>query len=156
MQHLNNENLSHAVWILPNIQWHPIELFLKISVLQANVCWLGDLDKIVCPWKESDAGKLEILGVWGDLMCRVATSDSSRGGAQHPAPPPPSLPIFRPNCGPKGWNSIIFFGDWAPPLSKGLDDQPPLISRSGAGTSCYVLSVRNLLALPPPRGDCSP
>ena len=46
-----------------NIQWHPIELFLKISVLQANVCWLGDLDKIVCPWKESDAGKLEILGV---------------------------------------------------------------------------------------------
>ena len=46
-----------------NIQWHPIELFLKISVLQANDCWLGDLDKIVCPWKESDAGKLEILGV---------------------------------------------------------------------------------------------
>ena len=46
-----------------NIQWHPTELFLKISVLQANDCWLGDLDKIVCPWKESDAGKLEILGV---------------------------------------------------------------------------------------------
>ena len=49
MEHLNNENLSDAVWTLPNIQWHPIELFLKISVLQANVCWLGDLDKIVCP-----------------------------------------------------------------------------------------------------------
>ena len=63
MEHPNNENLSDAVWTLPNIQWHPIELFLKISVLQVNVCWLGDLDKIVCPWKESDAGKLEILGV---------------------------------------------------------------------------------------------
>ena len=144
-----------------NIQWHPIELFLKISVLQANDCWLGDLDKIVCPWKESDAGKLEILGVWGDLMCRVAASGRSRRG-------PPPL-IFRPNCGPKGWNSVIFFGDWAPPLSKGQDDQPPplsqglddqpprpLISRSGSGTGCYLLSVRNLLALPPPRGDCSP
>ena len=46
--------------------------FLKISVLQANVCWLGVLDKIICPWKESDAGQLEILGVGGDLMCRIA------------------------------------------------------------------------------------
>ena len=38
-----------------------MELFLKISVLssvlQANFCWLGDLEKIICPWKESVAGK---------------------------------------------------------------------------------------------------
>ena len=39
-----------------------MDLFLKISVLQANFCWLGDLDKIICPWKESDAGKLENCG----------------------------------------------------------------------------------------------
>jgi len=41
---------------------HPMDLFLKISVLQADFCWLGDLDKIICPWKESDAGKLENCG----------------------------------------------------------------------------------------------
>ena len=88
-------------------------------------------------------------------MCRVAASDSSRGGAQHPAPPFP--PYFQTKLWPERVKQYyFFFGDWAPPLSKGLDDQPPLISRSGAGTGCYVLSVRNLLALPPPRGDCSP
>ena len=28
-----------------------MDLFLKISVLKAKFCWLGDLDKIICPWK---------------------------------------------------------------------------------------------------------
>ena len=32
-------------------------LFLEIAVLQADVCWLGDLEKIICPWEESVAGK---------------------------------------------------------------------------------------------------
>ena len=39
------------------LQGHPMDLFLKICVLQANFCWLGDLEKIVCLWKESVAGK---------------------------------------------------------------------------------------------------
>ena len=30
-------------------QGHPMDLFLKISVLQANFCWLGDLGKMICP-----------------------------------------------------------------------------------------------------------
>ena len=55
-------------------------------------------------------------------------------------PGDPSLPpIFRPNWGPNGRKK--FFGDWAPPLSQGLDDQkffgdwaPHLISRSRSGT----------------------
>ena len=38
-------------------QGHPTDLFLKITVLQANICWQGDLDKIICPLKESVAGK---------------------------------------------------------------------------------------------------
>ena len=38
-------------------QGHPMDLFLKITVLQANVCCLEDLDKIICPFKESVAGK---------------------------------------------------------------------------------------------------
>ena len=29
-----------------------MDLFLKISVLQANFGRLGDLAKMICPWKE--------------------------------------------------------------------------------------------------------
>ena len=29
-----------------------MDLFLLISILQAIFCWLGDLEKIICPWKE--------------------------------------------------------------------------------------------------------
>ena len=41
------------------LQGHPMDLFLKIPVLKANFCWLGDLEKILCPWKEGEsvAGK---------------------------------------------------------------------------------------------------
>ena len=38
-------------------------LFLKISVLQANFCWLGDLERVICPWKEAVAGKKTIHDV---------------------------------------------------------------------------------------------
>ena len=34
-----------------------MDLFLKISVLRGKFCWLGDFDKIICPWKESGPGK---------------------------------------------------------------------------------------------------
>ena len=33
---------------------------------------LGDLEKMICPWKEKDAWKLEIQSVCGDLMSRIA------------------------------------------------------------------------------------
>ena len=29
------------------MQGHPMDLFLKISVLQAHFCWLGDVEEIV-------------------------------------------------------------------------------------------------------------
>ena len=46
-------------WIKDDFyQRHPMDLFLKISVLQANFCWLGDLDKIICPWKLENCGCL--------------------------------------------------------------------------------------------------
>ena len=41
------------------MQGHPTDLFLKISVLQANFSWLGDVEK-KCPWKESVAGKYNL------------------------------------------------------------------------------------------------
>lgn len=34
-----------------------MDLFLKICVLRGKLCWLGDFDKIICPWKESGPGK---------------------------------------------------------------------------------------------------
>ena len=47
-------------------QGHPMDwLLLKISVLLANFCWLGDLGEIICPWKESAAGKKSIQDIQG-------------------------------------------------------------------------------------------
>ena len=39
------------------LQGHPMDLSLEISVLQANFCWLRDFEEVICPWKESVAGK---------------------------------------------------------------------------------------------------
>ena len=39
-----------------------MDLFLKISVLRANFCWLEDLEEIICSGTESFAGK-KILSV---------------------------------------------------------------------------------------------
>ena len=53
-------------------QGQPMDLFHKISVLQADFWWLGDLEEIICPWKESVAGEKTIQGVWGAFMCKTA------------------------------------------------------------------------------------
>ena len=57
------------------------KLFLKIPVLQAHFCWLGDLEKIICPWKESVSGTIQ--GVYVYLMSGIAA-----------IPPPPARPQF--------------------------------------------------------------
>ena len=44
-------------------QGHPMDLFLKISVLQANFCWLEDLEEIICSGTESFVWKKIIVGV---------------------------------------------------------------------------------------------
>ena len=43
--------------IIRVLRGHPMDLFLKISLLQAIVCSLGEVKKVICPWKESVAGK---------------------------------------------------------------------------------------------------
>ena len=53
-----------------------MDLLLKISVLQAIFCWLGDLEKLIYPWKERVEGKKIIQVVFWDLVCRNATSPS--------------------------------------------------------------------------------
>ena len=41
---------THRIVLLGYTQGHPMDLFLKISVLQAHFCWLGDVEKIMsCP-----------------------------------------------------------------------------------------------------------
>ena len=53
---------------LQHVQGHPMDQFPKISVLQAKFSWLGNLEKLICPWKESVAGQYTIQGVRGDLV----------------------------------------------------------------------------------------
>ena len=42
------------------------------SISSANFCWLGDVEEIICPWKESVAGKKDKSVSEGDLMSRIA------------------------------------------------------------------------------------
>ena len=67
-------------------------LFLKLSVFLANFCWLGDLEKLICPWKERVAGKWTIQGVVGDLVPRI----SGMCLLSETYPPSPLFPL-------KGW-----------------------------------------------------
>ena len=43
--------------IPPETQGHPMDLFLKISVLQAHFCWLGDLKEIIVLGRKLLLGK---------------------------------------------------------------------------------------------------
>ena len=75
----------------------------QISVLQAKFCWLGDVEEITRSWKRRVAGKKIILGVWTDLMCRIAAmcylSENSPPPHWRPTPifllqpPPPPSPV---------------------------------------------------------------
>ena len=51
---------THRLVLLGYTQGHPMDLFLKISVLQVNFCWLGDVEETICPWKESVAEKKNV------------------------------------------------------------------------------------------------
>ena len=70
---MSNQLSEYFIDILSDfIQENPINLFLKISVLQANLFWLGDFEKIICPWKESVSLERTIQGVRGYLMSQNA------------------------------------------------------------------------------------
>ena len=55
--------VSHTSLILPSedeaftFQGHPMDLFLKISVLQAHFCWLGDVEEIIVLGRKVLLGK---------------------------------------------------------------------------------------------------
>ena len=48
-----------------------MDLFLKISVLHANFCWLGDVEEIIVLGRKVLLGKKIIQGVRGDLKSRI-------------------------------------------------------------------------------------
>ena len=66
----------------------------------------------------------------------VTVADPGEG----PRRPPPN---FYTKLRPKGPKK--FWGVTGPPLSKGLDDHPPSISRSGSGTVSYL--VKKIIAI---------
>ena len=51
-----------------------MHLFLKISVLHANFCWLGDVEEIIVLGRKVLLGKKIIQGVRGDLKTRIAAT----------------------------------------------------------------------------------
>ena len=55
-------------------QGHPMDLFLKISVLHAKFCWLGDVEEIIVRGRKVLLGKKIIQGVRGDLKSRIAST----------------------------------------------------------------------------------
>ena len=57
---------------MPFSEGHPMDLFLKISVLHANFCWLGDVEEIIVLGRKVLLGKKIIQGVRGDLKSRIA------------------------------------------------------------------------------------
>ena len=73
--------------IFYNRQGHPMDLFHKISVLLAIFCWLGDVEVMICPWKES---------VVGNVMSEIAAMCCQKPLPHSPLPPPPSPPTEHP------------------------------------------------------------
>ena len=55
-------------------QGQPMDLFLKISVLQAHFCWLGDVEEIIVLGRKVVLGKKIIQEVRGDLKSRIAAT----------------------------------------------------------------------------------
>ena len=51
-----------------------MNMFLTMSVPQANFCKLGDVEYIMCPLKESVAVKNTIQSMLGDFMSTIAAS----------------------------------------------------------------------------------
>ena len=43
--------------LMESMQGHPMDLFLKISVLQAHFCWLGDVEEIIVLGRKVLLGK---------------------------------------------------------------------------------------------------
>ena len=51
-----------------------MHLFLKISVLHSNFCWLGDVEEIIVLGRKVLLGKKIIQGVRGDVKSRIAAT----------------------------------------------------------------------------------
>ena len=54
---LSTPSITDEVTHLINYSGHPMDLFLKISVLHANFCWLGDVEEIIVLGRKVLLGK---------------------------------------------------------------------------------------------------
>ena len=54
---MNSFDILTQNFILEGFQGHPMDLFLKISVLQAHFCWLGDVEEIIVLGRKVLLGK---------------------------------------------------------------------------------------------------
>ena len=95
----NKKMQQSGVWfgiaVLPfaSSQGYPMDLFLQVSVLQANFCWLGDLEEVICLLMEVDSVEKNLIhGFWGDVICRLF----GMGYFCETSPPPPSSPSNPP------------------------------------------------------------
>ena len=98
---------THCIVLLGYTQGHPKDLFLKISVLQAN--FAGSLDM----WKKQYVlGRKVLLRkkcVWGDLMFRIVTMCY---GSEPPSPPPLLRGEFCPMTTPKLASNVWTYVCW--------------------------------------------
>ena len=119
--------------IFYNRQGHPMDLFHKISVLLAIFCWLGDVEVMICPWKES---------VVRNLMSEIAAMCCQKPLPHSPLPLtpywtpnfllPPTLPPL-----PEGRNSAVWpHPNW--PLMSGHTSAGKLPSISGCRLKVHL------------------
>jgi len=99
-RHTNLRLIAHTVPLRRHEnQGHPMDLCLKISVLQAIFFWLEDLEKIICPSLEGKCsweGQCRVSeGIWclEQLLCAIC---------QKPLSPPNFISLSRP-LQRKGW-----------------------------------------------------
>ena len=110
----------HRIVLLGYTQGHPKDLFLKISVLQANFCWLGDVEEIICP-------------VRGDLMFRIVTM-------YYGSETPPHPHCWRVNF------DLWPHQNW--PVMSGHTSARKLPVRWVVGYSCNLLARNSSISLP--------
>ena len=111
---------------------------LRLSVVPNWSIGFGRLPSSREDWSIYGLGKKSTKSRTGEFRsCLVPF----RGGARTPPPPPPHTHtlIFRPNRGPKGPKKIFFWRLPPPPLSKGLEDCPPL--SQGPNPPCHLLKI---------------
>ena len=132
--------------LLGYTQGDPMDLFLKISVLKANVCWLAmeDVEEMICPWKESAAKKKN--NSWCPRGFDIQNSYYVLWITNPPFPPPPRqlrrgeyCPMTTPKLASNVWTYVC---------------KPGCRCTLQAGNSSISLTARNRQIFPSNLSKC--